>query len=341
LEKMGDPVRIEATIVTGGPDGDGQGMGRTGLEEAVETRRPHGAVRDRARFEPEMHWQRMLRGHHAVLKVTMAKKVGVPIGIVAPGRRRVAVEALVIASPDALDSAVAGGTPLGTGASRQGGAVAAEDERLEVAQYPTLDRGEDSTGAQEVFQAGEQLLGARLVSRSQQCLGQALGDGIGRCGLLGLRGVPGRLFLLQMPPMAPLAVLTGPDAVRAGWGIRPIFQPVNKVVEGAHGGRLAGGEASDLRQAGMGAEVPGPLRQTWRVEEEPQEEGTQHTDGITGWASAGAGGIKGAQQRPGRIESESQEDQGGVPPGLWEATSLVAPPALELGGQGRALVGMR
>jgi hypothetical protein len=134
LEKMGDPVRIEATIVNGGPDGDGQGMGRTGLEEAVETRRPHGEVRDMARFEPEMHWQRMLRGHHAVLKGTMAKKVGVPIGIVAPGRRRVAVEALVIASPDALDSAVAGGTPLGTGASRQGGAVAAEDERLEVAQ---------------------------------------------------------------------------------------------------------------------------------------------------------------------------------------------------------------
>jgi hypothetical protein len=46
VEKLVDPVRIEATIVDGGPDADGQGVGRTGLEEAVETRRPHGEVRD-------------------------------------------------------------------------------------------------------------------------------------------------------------------------------------------------------------------------------------------------------------------------------------------------------
>jgi hypothetical protein len=55
MEKLGDPMRIEATIVHGGPDGDGQGVGRTGLEEAVETRRPQGEVRDMARCEQEMH----------------------------------------------------------------------------------------------------------------------------------------------------------------------------------------------------------------------------------------------------------------------------------------------
>ena len=134
VEKMVNPVRIEATIVDGGPDGDGQGVGRTGLEEAVETRGTHGEVRDMARCKQEMHREGMLRGDHAVLKVAMAKKVGVPIRIEAPGRRRVGVEALVIASKDALGSAVTGGAPLRTGSSREGGAVSAEDERLEVAQ---------------------------------------------------------------------------------------------------------------------------------------------------------------------------------------------------------------
>ena len=69
-----------------------------------------------------------------MLKVAMAKKVGVPIRVVAPGRRRVAVEALVIASKDALSATVTSGPAVGTGASREGGAVATEDERLEVAQ---------------------------------------------------------------------------------------------------------------------------------------------------------------------------------------------------------------
>jgi len=162
LEKMVDPMRIEATIIDGGPDGDGQGVGRTGFEEAVETQGTHGAVRAMARFQQEMYRQGMFRGDHAVLKVAMAEKVGVPIRIVAPGRRRVGVEALVIASKDALGSAVTGGAPMGTGPRREGGAVPAEDERLEIAQKPVLDRGEDSTEEEEVFQAGQQLLGAGL-----------------------------------------------------------------------------------------------------------------------------------------------------------------------------------
>jgi hypothetical protein len=138
LEKLGDPVRLEATIVHGGPDGDGQGVGRTGLEEAVETRRPHSEVRDMARFEQEMHRQGMLWSHHAVLKVAMAKKVGVPIRIVAPGRRHVRVELLVIAPKDALGPTVTGGPAVWTGAGREGGTVAAEHEGLEIAEQTPL-----------------------------------------------------------------------------------------------------------------------------------------------------------------------------------------------------------
>jgi hypothetical protein len=164
FEKLVDPVRIEATIVHGGPDGDGQGVGRTGLEEAVETRRPQGEVRDMARCEHEMHRQGMLRGHHAMLKVAMAKKVDVPIRVVAPGRRHVRIEPLVIAPKDALSATVAGGPPVGTGARGQRCPVAAEDQSLEIAQEAALDRGEDSTGEQEVFQPGEQFLGPGLLS---------------------------------------------------------------------------------------------------------------------------------------------------------------------------------
>jgi hypothetical protein len=134
VEKMVEPVRIEATIVDGGPDGDRQGVGRTGLEEAVETRGTQGEVRAMTRCEQEMHREGMLWGDHAVLKVAMAKQVGVAIRIEAPGRCRVSVEALVLASKDALGSAVTGGAPLRTGSRREGGAVSAEDERLEVAQ---------------------------------------------------------------------------------------------------------------------------------------------------------------------------------------------------------------
>jgi hypothetical protein len=68
LEKMGDPMRIEATVIDGGPDGDGQGVGRTGFEEAVETQGTHGEVRDMARFQQEMYRQGMFRGDHAVLQ---------------------------------------------------------------------------------------------------------------------------------------------------------------------------------------------------------------------------------------------------------------------------------
>ena len=53
LEKVVDAVRIEATIVDDGPHGDGQCVGGTGLEEAVQTGWPHGEIRDMARGEPD------------------------------------------------------------------------------------------------------------------------------------------------------------------------------------------------------------------------------------------------------------------------------------------------
>jgi hypothetical protein len=76
---------------------------------------------------------------------------------------------------------------------------------LEIVQEAPLDRGEHPAGEQEIFQAREQLLGPGLVSSRAQLLSQALGDRIGLRSIAGLCGVPIRLFLLEVAPMAPLA----------------------------------------------------------------------------------------------------------------------------------------
>src|SRR4029450_7921624 len=208
----------------------------------------------------------MLRGHHAVLKVAMAKKVGVPIRVVAPGRRRVAVEALVSASKDALSATVTSGPAVGTGASREGGAVATEDERLEGAQSAALDRGEHGAVKE----------------------GAQRGVGVGWAGLAGLGGMPLGLFLLEMAPMTPLAQAAGADVVGTRRRIGTVFEAVNKGVEGPDRGRLEGGKASDLRQARMGAQVIGPLRETFVVQQQHEEEGPQHTHGVAGGPATGA-----------------------------------------------------
>jgi hypothetical protein len=252
VEKLVDPVGIEATIVHGGPDGDGQGVGRTGLEEAVETRRPHGAVRDMARFEQEMHRQGMLWSHYAVLKGAMAEKGGVPIGSVAPGRRHVRVEPLVIAPKNALGPTVTGRPAMWTGAGREGGTVAAEHEGLEIAEQTPLGRREDSTGEQQVFQARQQLLRPGLVCCSEQGLGQVLGDRIGLRGLAGLCGVAVGLFLLEVAPMAAFAQAAGADAMGVRRRIRTVFEAVDKGGEGADRRGLEGGKAGHLCQARLG-----------------------------------------------------------------------------------------
>lgn len=316
VEKLIDPMRIEATIVHGSPDGNGQGVGRTGLEEAVETRRPHGEVRDMARCEHEMHRQGMLRGHHAVLKVAMAKKVGVPIRVVAPGRCHVRVEALVLAPKDALRATVTGGLAVWTGPCGQRGAITTQHEGLEVTEEAALDGGEDPAAEEEVFKAGEQLLGPGLVSGREEFLGQPLGDCVRLGGLAGLGGMPLSLFLLEMTPMTPLTQAAGADVVGTRRRLGTVFEAVKKGVEGTDRGRLEGGKARDLRQAWMGAQVMGPLRETFIVQEEHQEEGPEHTDRITGRSPAWARGIEHAEQRPGGVQIEPQEDECGLVPRL-------------------------
>src|SRR4029450_3808030 len=104
-----DAIRVEATVVDDGAHRDGQRMGGADLEEAVYTGWPHREVRAVGGEQINMAGQRMLWRHHAVLEVPMAEKVGVPVGIIPPRCRGVRVEPLVLASKDALGSAVTGG----------------------------------------------------------------------------------------------------------------------------------------------------------------------------------------------------------------------------------------
>jgi len=143
--------------------------------------------------------------------------------------------------------------------------------------------------------------------------------------------VPLRLFQLEVAPMAALAQPTGAPTVRAGRGIRPIFQAVNKGIKGTDRRRFEGRKASDLCEARRGAEVMRPLRETFVVQQEHQEEGPEYADGVVGRPSSRARGIERAQEGAGGVQIETQEHAHGFVPGPGEATGLAAPPAVELG----------
>jgi hypothetical protein len=81
----------------------------------------------------------------------------------------------------------------------------------------------------------------------------------------------------------------------------------------------------------MGAEVVRPLRETFVVQQQHEEEGPKHTDGIVGGPPAWAGGVERTEHGPGRVQIEPEEHEGGLVPGLRQAARLAAEPALELG----------
>jgi hypothetical protein len=218
--------------------------------------------------EPNVDGQRVFWGDDTVLEEAMAEKVGIAVGIVPPRRSRIPVEPVMVTAEDALCATVTRGAAVGARARGEGGAVAAQDEGLEIPQEPALRGGEHSTAEEEVFEAGEEVLSAGLVSGCQQFLGQPLGDRVGLGGLMSLGGMPLGLFVLQVAPMAALALLTGTDVMGTRQGIWTIFEPVNKGIEGADGGRLEGRKAGDVRQARMGTQVVGPLRETFVVQQE-------------------------------------------------------------------------
>ena len=56
---------------------------------------------------------------------------------------------------------------MGAGTCRKRGAIATEYQSVEVRHETPLDRGEYTTGDEEVFQPGEELLGPGLVSSSE------------------------------------------------------------------------------------------------------------------------------------------------------------------------------
>jgi hypothetical protein len=230
---------------------------------------------------------------------------------------------------------------VGARTRREGRAVAAQDEGLAIPEEPALPGGEDSAAAEEVFEAGEEGLSAGLVSGRQQVLGQPLGDGVGLGGIASLGGLPLGLFVLQVAPMAALALRTGADVRGTRRRIRTIFEPVNKGREGADGGCLEGRKAGDLRQARMSTQVVGPLRETFGVPQEHQEEGPEHTERVIGRPSTRARSIERTQEGAGGVQIEAQEHERGFVPGLGQGAGLAAQPALERLGQGLAILSMR
>jgi hypothetical protein len=206
LHKVVDAVGIQPAVVDDGPHGDRQGMRRTGLQEAVQTGRPHGEVGDVGGSQPDMDRQGMVWGDDTVLEVAMAEKVGVAVGIIPPRGGRIPIEPVMLTAEDALGATVTGGAAVWACARGEGRAIAAQDKGLEIPQESALPRGEDPTAEEQVFETGEEVLGTGLVSGREQFLGQSLRDGVGLGGIAGLGGMPLGLFLLQVAPMTPLAL---------------------------------------------------------------------------------------------------------------------------------------
>jgi hypothetical protein len=138
LEKLVDPMGIEATVVHASAHRDRYIVSRAGLQETVQTARAHREVGHMARGDHNMYWKGMLRSDDTVLEIAVTKEESVPIGVIAPGSGRIAVEPVMITAKDAVGATVAGGPPVGTGPRGQRCPVAAQDERLEVAQEPTV-----------------------------------------------------------------------------------------------------------------------------------------------------------------------------------------------------------
>ena len=62
----------------------------------------------------------------------------------------------------------------------------------------------------------------------------------------------------------------------------------------------------------MGAQVVGPLRETFVVEEQHEEEGPQDTDRVVGGPTTRARGVERPQEGASRVEIEAQEHEGGL-----------------------------
>src|SRR5690348_13353974 len=87
-------------------------------------------------------------------------------------------------------------------------------------------------------------------------------------------------------------------------------------VEGADRRGLEGGKASDLREARMGTQVVGPLRETFGVEEQHEQEGPQDADRVVGGPTTGARGVERPQEWAGRVEIKAAEHASSLVPRL-------------------------
>jgi len=340
LHTVVNAVGIEPAVRDHRANRDEERMRRTGFEKAIQTGRPHGEVGDVSGSQLDRNGQGMVWGDHTVLEGAMTEKVGVAVRIMPPGRRGIPVEAVMVTAKDAVGTTVAGGAPVGTGARGQRGLVAAADQGLEIIQEAPLDRGEDTTGEEEGFQAREQLLGPGLGGSREQRLGEAFGHGIGLRSLLGLRSVSVGLFLREVAPMTALALAAGAEVMRTRRAIGAIFEAVDKGGESLDRWRLEEGKARDWCKARMGTQVVSPLGETLVVEEQHEQEGPEHTDGVVGRPTAGAWSIECAEQGPGGVQVEPEEHEGSLMPRLGEPARLATQPDGELGGQHGTILGM-
>jgi hypothetical protein len=88
-------------------------------------------------FEEDVQREGVLWSDEAVLEVAMAKKVGVAVGIVAPGGGGVAVVAGAVAAVEALRAIIAGGAAVG---ARAGGRAALSPKSTRAWQLPRSPR---------------------------------------------------------------------------------------------------------------------------------------------------------------------------------------------------------
>jgi hypothetical protein len=126
------------------------------------------------------------------------------------------------------------------------------------------------------------------------------------------------LFLLELAPVATFSVAARADTVEAGGRVGAVFKSVNNIIEGGTGRGVEGRKTGNVCQAWMALEVVGPRRKAFVVEQEHQEQGTQHAEGIIRWPPTRPWRIEGGEQRACRVEVEAQQDEGGIAPGFWK-----------------------
>jgi hypothetical protein len=134
---------------------------------------------------------------------------------------------------------------MGAGAGGEGGPITAHDHTVESAKQAAPGGGPDRGLHEGVFQALLEIVGPGLRSAGEPLLFEVRGHGVALSEDVLTRRLFGGLFFGEIAPMLAFAGGRGFEAMETRRLERPIFEPVNKEVKGADGGRLAWVEAGD------------------------------------------------------------------------------------------------